>query len=126
MAEHKNYPILKIQTIATIVAFLGSYFFGSIANAIWKNDLMCGTIGDIGGCSNTFVVIFGFYLGLFFCISAAHFGFIRKTALYYWITIGLLLLSSLILIDLFYLAFGYIVAGILAGQAVYFRKQRRA
>ena len=58
-------------------------------------------ISDIGGCNDSLVFYFGFYLGLFFCLSFAHFAFVKTPSLYYYIIISALLLTSLILIELF-------------------------
>ncbi len=111
MVKHKVYKPLSTQLVALFSALAGSFFFGTIADKIVQGNIAGGT-GWSDTASPNGILIFGFYLGLFFCISFAHFAFVKSPSRYYYMLIGLLLASSLILIDLFWLAVGYTAAGI--------------
>lgn len=110
---------LKYQTLAVGVTVFLSPLLGMLANTLLDSQISCA-FGPYLACNpnSIFVYLFGFYLGLFFTISFTHFTFIKHPSRYYYVLIGLLLASSLILIELFFLALGYTAAGILAGVLV--------
>ena len=115
MVKRKVYKAFPTQLVAFFAAVTGSYPFGLLSDHFAKGNIAGGTgWSDTAGFNGIYV--FGFYLGLFFCISFAHFAFVKSPSRYYYITISLLLLTSLILIELFWLAVGFTVVGILAGS----------
>lgn len=120
VANKAQASVLKVQGIAVAVAVVGSYFFGLIANSIWNNEIRCFALGDAGGCSsnNIALYVFGFYLGLIFCISFVHFAFISWSRKYYYIIMAVLLAVGLIDSQLLLLALGYLAVGVIAGMVV--------
>lgn len=104
--------VLKIQLFAILVSFFSSYIFGKLANSIVNNGLACG--GDI--CGSTYIYIFGFYFGLIFCLSFAHFAFIDWSRKYYYLIMLPLLAFGLTDSQLLKLVVGFWLTGIITGM----------